>query len=176
MAASVVVWSGVVFGGAPPIGGEHMNSPFHRQIVDIFVLPEMQAELGLTPQQITALQHQKQDLLAKCNEVAGQIAVRRRELDQLLSGDTSRTRTVKALFDQIAGLEAQLQYGGFDTASKMKAVLNNGQRAQFNAMKPTDLHHLMMSRANMGEIEKTMQRMGVESGMGMHGSGMEMHH
>jgi len=176
VAAAFLAQSGMVLASAPPMAGDHMDSPFHRQILSIFVLPEMPSELGLSPQQITALQRQKQDLLTKSNEIAGQIATRRRELDQLLSGDTSRTRTVRTLFDQIAALQAQLQYAGFDAASKMKAVLNNAQRAQFNAMKPMDLHHLMMSRGNMAEIEQTMQRMGVESGMGMHGSGMEMHH
>jgi hypothetical protein len=68
-----------------------------------------------------------------------------------------------------------MQYAGFETASKMKAVLNNAQRAQINAMKPMDLHHLMMSRGNMTEIEQTMQWMGLGSSMGRHGAGMDMH-
>jgi hypothetical protein len=130
----------------------------------------MQPELGLSTQQTAALRRLKQDLLAKSKDVTGQISTRRRELDTLLSGDTSRTRTVKTLFEKIADLHAQLQYAGFDTAAKMKAVLTSDQRAKFNAMKPGDLHRLMMARGNMAEIEETMQRMG--GGEVMHG---EMH-
>jgi Spy/CpxP family protein refolding chaperone len=175
MAAAFLALSGMVLASAPPMPGDHVDSPFHRQIVNVFALPEMKAELGLSPEQLAALRRQKQDLLTKSNEITGQIATHRRELDLLLSGDTSRTRTVRTLFDQIAGLQSQMQYAGFETASKMKAVLNNAQRAQINAMKPMDLHHLMMSRGNMTEIEQTMQWMGLESSMGRHGAGMDMH-
>jgi Spy/CpxP family protein refolding chaperone len=172
MAAAFLALNGVVLAGGPALPGDRMGNPLHRQIVSVFVLPEMQPELGLSPQQISALHRQKQELLAKSDEIAGEIAVRRRELDQLLSGDTSRTRTVRALFEQIAGLQAQLQYSGFETASKMKAVLSGDQRAKFNAMKPMDLHHVMMSRGNMAEIERTMERMGVERGADNPGDNM----
>ena len=91
---------------------DHMNSPLHRQVMSIAALPEMQTELGLSARQTADLRRLKQDLLAKSKDVAGQIAGRRRELDTLLSGDTSRTRTVKALFERIAELHAQLQYAG----------------------------------------------------------------
>jgi Spy/CpxP family protein refolding chaperone len=149
----------------PGPAGDHGYNPLHRQMVSIFALPEMQPELGLSTQQSITLHRFKQDLLAKSKDITGQIANRRRELDGLLSGDTSRTRAVKALFEKIADLHAQLQYAGFDTAEKMKAVLNNDQRAKFSSMKPADLRHVMMSRGNMTEIEETMQRMGAEDGM-----------
>ena len=136
------------------------NSPMHRHMVGVFVLPEMQSELGLSTQQTAELRRLKHDLLTRSNDVAGQIAVRRRELDTLLSGDTSRTRTVKALFDKIAELHAQLQYAGFDTSVKMKATLNAAQKTKFEAMKPAELHQLMMSRANMAEMEQAMKTMG----------------
>ena len=180
LTAAFVAMGGITSAGAavdsriatysPAPGGDHRNGPLHRQLVSVFVLPEMQTELGLSAQQTAALRHLKQDLLAKSKDVTGQISTRRKELDALLSGDTSRTRAVKTLFEQIANLHAQLQYAGFDTAAKMKAVLNSGQQAKFNAMKPADLHRLMMSRGNMAEIEETMQRMGADEGM--HG---EMH-
>ena len=152
--------------------GGHMNSPLHRQMVSVFVLPEMQSELGLTGQQTADLRRLKGDLLAKSKDIAGQIAVRRRELDTLLSADTSRTRTVKALFDKIAELHAQLQYAGFDTSVKMKALLSDAQRTKFNAMKPAELHQLAMSRANMADMQQAMQLMGAQADMGMGGMGM----
>lgn len=138
----------------------HPGSPLHRQMVGVFVLPEMQSELGLSAQQTAELRRLKHDLLARSKDVAGQIAVRRRELDTLLSGDTSRTRTVKALFDKIAELHAQLQYAGFDTSVKMKAILNASQKAKFEAMKPAEVHQLMMSRGSMAEMDQAMQTMG----------------
>jgi Spy/CpxP family protein refolding chaperone len=145
---------------------EHM-SPLHRQIMNVFVLPEMQSELGFSTQQAAELHRLRTELVAKAKVVGDQTATRRRELDALLTGDTSRTRAVKALFEKIADLRAQLQYAGFETAGKMKAVLNDSQKAKFNAMKPADLHRLMMSRANQGEMEAAMQIMTADESVGM---------
>src|ERR1700722_14744397 len=139
----------------PPMHrADHIGGALHREMVTVFILPEMQSELGLAPQQVAQLRGLKQDLLAKSKDIAGQTATRRRELDTLLSGDTSRTRAVKALFEKIAALRAQMQYTGFETANKMKGLLNDAQKAKFESMKPEDLHRLMMSRANMGEMEQ----------------------
>lgn len=138
----------------------HIDNPLHRQMVNVFLLPELRSELGLSAQQTAELHRLKRELLAKSKDVAGQIAVRHRELDTLLSGDTSRTRTVKALLDKIAELHSQLQYAGFDTAVRMKAILNTGQKTKFNAMKPAELHQLLMSRANMADMQQAMLMMG----------------
>jgi hypothetical protein len=161
-----------MMGGSVNADG-HMTSPLHRQMVGVFVLPEMQSELGLSVQQTADLRRLKNDLLAKSKDVAAQIAVRRRELDTLLSGDTSRTRTVKALFDKIAELHAQLQYAGFDASVKMKALLDDAQKVKFNAMKPADLHRVMMSSGNMADMGLAMQMMGAQEDMGM--GRIEMH-
>jgi hypothetical protein len=83
------------------------------------------------------------------------------------------------LFEKIADLRAQLQYAGFETSNKMKALLDETQKAKFNAMKPADVHQLMMSRTNMGEMQEMMQLMAAEEGMdmqkgmGMQGMGMQ---
>jgi len=157
---------------APMHGEDHMSGPLHRQMMTVLLLPEMPSELGLSAQQESQLRGLKKDLLAKSKDIAGQTATRRRELDTLLSGDTSRTRAVKALFEKIADLRAQLQYAGFETANKMKALLDDAQRAKFNAMTPAELHRLMMSRANMGEMMQLMapeESMSMQKGMGMQG-------
>jgi Spy/CpxP family protein refolding chaperone len=151
---------------------DHIGGALHREMVIVFILPEMQSELGLAPQQVTQLRGLKQDLLAKSKDIAGQTATRRRELDTLLSGDTSRTRAVKALFEKIADLRAQMQYTGFETANKMKGLLNDAQKAKFQSLKPEDLHRLMMSRTNMGDMEQAMQLMAAGEGMGMPGHEM----
>ncbi len=161
--------------GAAMQGEGHMGDPLHRQLMNVFLLPEMQPELGLSVQQVGQLRELKRGLLAKSKDIGAQLAERRKELDQLLSGDTSRTRAVKALFEKIGDLRAQLQYAGFETSNKMKAVLSDEQRTKLNAMKPADLHRLMMSRTNMGEMEQAMQLMAAEDGMqkGMGMSGMK---
>lgn len=155
--------------------GQIMNNPQHRQIVSILALPEMQPELGLSAQQVTTLRRLKEDLLAKTKDLAGQINYRQRELDSLLSGDTSRTRTVKALYDKIGELQADMQYAAFDTTVKMKAALNAQQRSRFEAMKPMEVHHLMMTRGNTADMETLMRRMGMEEmrtqSMGAGGTG-----
>lgn len=155
----------------------HMNNPVHREVMTIFGLPEMQSELGLSAPQTNDLQRMKKDFLAKSDALSQQIATRRKELDGLLAGDTSRTGTVKTLFEKIASMQAELQYAGFEAANKMKAVLNREQKSKFDAMKPMDVHHVVMSHANMADIEKTLQRLGFDEGSGMkmesmHGMGM----
>ena len=152
--------------------GPGMNHPLHRQIAAIFILPEMQSELGLSAAQTADLRRLHRDFVAKSKDTAAQTAVRRRELETLLSADTSRTRTVKALLDKIAELHSQLEYAGFDTATRMKAVLSETQRAKFSAMKPAELHQLMMSRGNLAEMEIAMQGMGAQGEMGDGGTGM----
>lgn len=151
----------------------HMNNPVHREVMTIFGLPEMQSELGLSATQANDLQRLKQELLAKSDELSQQIAMRRKELDGLLAGDTSRTGTVKTLFEKIANMQAELQYAGFETANRMKAGLTREQKAKFDTMKPMDVHHVVMSHANMADIEKTLQRLGFDEGAGMK---MEMNH
>lgn len=160
--------------GAAMQGGGQMGNPLHRQLVNVFLLPEMQSELGLSAQQVGELRELKRGLLAKSKDLGSQLAERRKELDQLLSGDTSRDRAVKALFEKIGDLRAQMQYAGFETSNKMKAVLSDEQRSKLNAMKPGDLHRLLMSRTNMGEMEEMMRLMAPGEGMqkGMVMSGM----
>jgi len=151
-----------------------MNSPLHRQIVAVLALPEMQPELGLSAQQVASLRRLREDLLARSKDLAAQMNFRQKELDGLLSGDTSRTRTVKALYDKLGELHADMQYAAFDTTVKMKAALNAQQRSRFEGMKPVDVHHVMMTRGSMADMEMLMHRMGVEDmrsqSMGLPGS------
>ena len=151
-----------------------MSSPQHRQLVGLLALPEMQPELGLSTQQVATLRGLKRDLLEKTKDIAGQINVREKELDTLLSGDTSRTRTVKALYDKLGELHADMRYAAFDTTVRMKAALTLQQRAKFEAMKPMDVHHVMMTRGSTADMETLMHRMGMEEmrsqGMGMPGA------
>ena len=158
--------------------GQMMNNPRHREIVGILAMPEMQPELGLSNQQVTTLRRMRQDLLARTKDIAAQTITRQRELDTLLSGDTSRTRTVKALYDKLGELHSDMQYAAFDTTVKMKAALNGQQRSRFESMKPMELHHLMMSRGGMADLETLMHRMGMDDMrmQGMVPGGTEMMH
>jgi len=145
--------------------GDHMNRPLHRLVMSIFALPVMQSELGLSGQQTATLIRLNRELVERSKDIARQMDGRQKELDQLLSGDTSRTRTVKALFEKIADLRAQLAYATFDTEAKMKAALRADQRSRFEAMKPMDLHRVMMSHGNMADAEALLERLGMEEGM-----------
>jgi hypothetical protein len=141
-----------------------LNNSQHRQIVRILALPELQPELGLSATQVATLRSMRQNLLSRTKDIAAQIITRKKELDNLLSGDTSRTRTVKALYDKLGELHADMQYAAFDTTVKMKAALNAQQRDRFESIKPTELHRLMMSRGSIADMETLMHRMGLDDG------------
>jgi len=151
----------------------HMNNPVHREVMTIYGLPEMQAQLGLSAQQTADLQRRKKEFLAKSDDISGQIAARSKELDALLALDTSKAGTVKSLFEKVASLRAELQFAGFETANKMKAVLTNEQRTKLDAMKPMDVHHVVMSSAKMADVEQTLQRLGFDEDPNMK-MGMKM--
>jgi Spy/CpxP family protein refolding chaperone len=145
----------------------HMNNPVHREVMAIYGLPEMQSQLGLSAQQVADLQRLKKQLLTKSDDLSAQIASRRKELDTLLATDNAKPATVKSLFEKIASQHAELHYAGFETANKMKAVLTSEQRTKFDAMKPMEVHHVVMSSAKMADVEQTLQRLGFEEGSGM---------
>jgi hypothetical protein len=138
----------------------------------------MQPELGLSAQQVGTLRRLRQDLLSRTKDIAAQTITRRKELDTLLSGDTSRTRTVKALYDKLGELQADMQYAAFDTTVKMKAALNAQQRNRFESMKPMELHRLLMSRGSVADMETLMHRMGLDDRrmQGMLRGGTELMH
>ena len=151
----------------------HLNNPVHREVMTIYGLPEMQTQLGLSAQQTADLQRRKKEFLAKSDDVSGQMAARGKELDALLAVDTSKAGNVKSLFEKVASLRAELQFAGFETANKMKAVLTNEQRTKLDAMKPMEVHQVVMASAKMADVEQTLQRLGFDEGSGMK-MGMKM--
>ncbi len=151
----------------------HMNSPVHREVMTIYGLPEMQTQLGLSAPQTADLQRLKKEFLAKSDDVAGQIAARRKELDALLAVDNPKSGSVKSLFEKLASLHAELQFAGFETPNKMRAVLTSEQRTKLDGMKPMDVHHVVMSSAKMSDVEQTLQRLGFDEGPSMK-MGMQM--
>ena len=143
-----------------------MPDPLHEAAVAVFGLPRMRVELGLSTQQETQLRQFKDDLLKKGQDLSAQIAAKRTELTAAARAD--KTADVKQLLEQVAALEAQRQFAAFETAGKMKGALTAEQR---NKLTGHDVHHAMMMRMTMGEMQQMMQFMGGR-GMGMMGMGM----
>ena len=142
-----------------------MRGAMHQTVMTPFVLPELQSELGLSTQQVTQLRQLKQEMLSKGKEFSTQIAAKRKELDALLGPGTSKGDQVKKLFEQIANLRAQQMYTGYETSTKMRAVLTDAQRTKLAAMKPNEFHQAMMSRMTMNDMMEMMQFMGGGGGM-----------
>jgi hypothetical protein len=153
--------------------GGMMQDPAHQSVLNAFVLPELQSELGLTAQQTTQLKEFKQELLTKGEDFSKQIAARQKELAGLIAASTSKNAEVKRALEEIANLRAQQEFAAYETAGKMKAALTDEQRAKLAALKPFELHQAMMSRMTMGDMTRMMPFMGGDGGMmGMMGRGM----
>ena len=150
-----------------------MGGPMHQTVMTPFLLPELQSELGLSAQQVTQLRQLKQEMLTKGKDFSTQIAAKRKELDTLLAPGTSKGEQVKKMFEQIANLRAQQFYTGYETTTKMRAVLTDPQRTKLAAMKPYEFHQAMMSHMTMNDMSEMMQFMG-GGGMMMGGGGMMM--
>lgn len=166
-AAMPGVTPGVMTGGM-------MTDPLFKTAMTLFALPEMKTELGLSDQQVVNLKKVKGDGLSRAKDLSAKLATKQKELSELLSGETSRNGTVRTLLNDIASLRAQRQYLGFDTAFRMKAMLTADQRARFVAMKPMELHQVIMSRVAMPERMLMAQFTSSDSMMreDMMGSGM----
>lgn len=161
----------------PAISGMEMGmmrGAFRQTVMTPFLLPELQSELGLSTQQVTQLRQLKQEMLFKGKEFSGQIAAKRKELDALLGPGTSKGDLVKKLLEEIANLKAQQLYTGYETSTKMRAVLTDGQRTKMAGMKPNEFHQAMMSRMTMGDMMEMMPFLGSGMPDGMMMSGMLM--
>lgn len=133
-----------------------LDRPLVRSLFGAFVLPELQAELGLTADEASQLRQQKADLLTKGEDFSRKIAAKERELDAMFSPDTSKGQQVKLLLEQIAELRAQQHYAIYTAARKMKAVLTEDQRNRLEAMKPEELRHAAMSHLTLEDFAKAM--------------------
>jgi hypothetical protein len=60
-----------------------MNDPVHQSAMTVFVLPELQSELGLSAQQVTDLRKLKQDLVTKTKDLAAD--TKNKELENTLA-------------------------------------------------------------------------------------------
>lgn len=148
----------------------------HLTVMTPFLLPELQTELGLSAQQVAQLRQFKQEMVAKGKDFSSKISAKRKELDALVAPGTSKGAQVKKLLEDVGNLKAQQLYTGYETSTKMKAVLTDEQRAKFAAMKPHDFHQAMMSRMTMQDRMEMMPFMdGEEMMMSMPGHGMMMY-
>jgi len=128
-----------------------MGDPIHQSVVIAFALPEMQAELGLSEIQTSQLKQDKQELLAKGQELSAQAAAKHKELESLISAGDSKNDRVKSLFGEVANLRAQQEFAAFEAAGTMKARLTDQQRARLASMMPGELHQVAMSHITVHE-------------------------
>ena len=140
-----------------PMGMQALERPLVRSLFGAFVIPEFQAELGLTADQSTQLKQLKTELLAKGNDFSLKTAEKEKELDALFTPDTSKGQQVKALLEQIAELRAQQHYAIYTTVRKMKGVLTADQRNRLEAMRPEELHHAAMAHLTMEDFARAME-------------------
>jgi len=138
-----------------PLGA--LNRPLVRMLFGAFLIPELQAELGLTPDQVTQLKQLKVQLMAQGDDFSARIAAKEKDLDALFAPDTSKGQQVKLLLEQISELRAQENYTIYATARKMKGVLTDEQRNRLEAMKPEELRHAAMAHLTLEEFAQATQ-------------------
>jgi len=134
-----------------------LDRPLVRSLFGAFLVPELQAELGLTPEQVSQLKQQKAELLTKGEDFSRKIAAKEKELDAMFAPDTSKGQQVKALLEQIAELRAQQHYAIYTAARKMKALLTEEQRNRLEALQPEELRHAAMSHLTLEDFAKATQ-------------------
>jgi hypothetical protein len=134
-----------------------LDRPLVRSLFGAFLVPELQAELGLTPDQVSQLKQQQAELLIKGEDFSRKIAAKERELDAMFAPDTSKGQQVKALLEQIAELRAQQHYAIYAVARKMKALLTDEQRNRLEALQPEELRHAAMSHLTLEDFAKATQ-------------------
>jgi hypothetical protein len=134
-----------------------LDRPLVRSLFGAFLVPELQAELSLTPEQTSQLKQQRAELLTSGDDFSHKIAARERELDALFAPDTSKGQQVKALLEQIAELRAQQHYAIYTAGRKMKAGLTDEQRSRLEALKPEELRHAAMSHLTLEDFAKATQ-------------------
>jgi len=154
---------GMMGGGMGMMG--MMPDPVHQSVATAFALPQMQAELGLSTQQVAQLGQYKQELLTKGQELSTQILARQKELAALVAAEGSKNAEVKQLLEQVASFRAQLEFAAYETAGKMKASLTDQQRTKLAALKPGELHRTMMAHMTVAEMAQMMQFMGGDAGV-----------
>jgi hypothetical protein len=134
-----------------------LRRPMVRSLFDTFLLPQMQADLGLSADQVVQLRQVREELLAKGDGFTRQIAAKQKELDALFAPDTSKGQQVKTMLGQIADLAAQEQYAVYGASRKMKAVLREDQRNRLESMKPEELNRAVMERLTLADLDRAMQ-------------------
>jgi len=145
--------------GASGMMGMHRDDQerLHLLMMSAYVLPDLKAELNLSAEQAPNLERMKQELKSRNAELFDKIAAKQKELDAAVATDSGPTREQ---FREVAALKADAQFNFVEAARKMRAVLNDTQRAKFSAMTPMDMHHAMMSSGNMQDMHEMMQATG----------------
>jgi hypothetical protein len=149
-----------------------MQHPLRHSLMTVFLLPQMQSELGLSAQQSSQLGEFKRELIAKGKEYGTQIGSKQKELDALITPDTSKGMKVKALLEEIGKLRADQQFAAYEAERKMKGALTDDQRSKLAAMKPAERMQVMMSHMTMGDMMEMMRLMGGGGGIMSGGMGM----
>jgi hypothetical protein len=172
--AGCVAAAGITWAGPEPpqhhqdgmsMGMGMMAGPVNQEVATAFVLPELQPELGLSSQQVMQLRELKRQMLSKGKDFSNKIAAKQHDLDGMISAHTSKGELVKKLLEQIGDLRAQQLFAGYETASRMKIVLMEDQRAKLAGMKPHDFHQLIMAHMSTADMMQMMQFVGGEGMM-----------
>lgn len=129
-----------------------LQEPFRRSVATVFLLPDLQNELGLTSTQVNNLKMIKDSFAAQQNQAIQQIQAKRKNLNGLLKAETPNQQQIQSAVTDIANAEAQRQVETYNTLAKMKDVLTAQQRSQWNAMSPQDLGKSLMAHMTLGEL------------------------
>jgi hypothetical protein len=150
------------------------ENPLSRSIATVYVLPDMHAQLGLTPSQVVQLQQLKQKFLDSEQKDVEQIEARRNDLGTLLGSAKPGQDKVTNAISGIADLEAHQQILGYESAVKMRALLTDQQRSKLDSMQLGQLWGTITSNLTVRDMAQMMRYMHGAAGFGMMNAGTWM--
>jgi microcystin-dependent protein len=134
-----------------------MQNALARDTMTVFLLPDLQAELALTPAQTAQLSNLKTQFIDQQQKNSADMIAARNHLNSVVSSGTATDAQVRSAIAGITNLQGQRMLNAYQTATQMKAALSPQQRARLQAMTPAELRSAAMSHLTMDQMAQMMQ-------------------
>lgn len=155
---------GMMNNGKCPMCGQMMNQdmPMKKYGMMVNHLPNMQQQLSLTDDQVNQLFDLQTEFKKQQLDYQSELRKKQTKLKSLLADNASASQVEKQMKD-CADTKIGMKAAAYETAGKMKAVLNNDQKEQ--------LKNMMMQQGGMMQGKGGMMNQG-QGGMMQNRSGM----
>lgn len=130
------VWAGHMEG--PGMGGGPPGGPpaFLAYVFTPKLVMEHQQEIGLRPEQASAIKQAMQDTQQRLVDLQWRLEAESEALGKMLSTDRVDETAVLAKLDQVTGLEQQVKKANFTLLVRIKNQLDPEQQTKLRALRP----------------------------------------